>query len=520
MRSRRLALVAAVAVLGLAACGDAKPSTTAGKAPAVIHVGGAGGPKAPGVANASIATGDRMMAPYGDITYVYDGAFPDLGASAPAWVLAANPQIDTARLSTIAGALGITDTSVRTLPAEQGGGWQVGSADYTGASLNASTDAMGSWWFNGNPATVSNTTPACAVAVPPVAVDPNGAPAAVPTTIACLAPQPPANVPTKDDALARAKQQFQAMGYDVSTYEWESYADEWGASVNGSLLLDGHRTMLTLSIGFGGEGVVTWASGTLATPQPAGDYPLVDGAAALARLNDRTGKWGWFGGPAVMARGGVAIDAVASVAVTSVSSGPVAASGSGGGSAVTPTPETVPAGADGVPVATMPVAPEPVPVPVPGDTLPVPEPITISLNSMKLDLTSVWSNDGTVFLVPAYTFGAADGSVYTIVSVDETYLDLPDPAPVDTTPVVTAVPVPVDTGAVTTGTVPLTIEVAASALVGLTLEEATKVAEGYGWTVRVSTLDGQSQMLTMDFQTNRVDVAVTAGTVTGVDNIG
>ena len=517
MRSRRLALVAAVAVLGLTACGDAKPSTTAGKAPAVIHVGGAGGATTPGVAGASIATGDRMMAPWADITYVYDGAFPDLGASAAGWVLAANPQIDTARLSTIAGTLGITDTSVRTLTAEQGGGWQVGSADYTGASLNASTDAMGSWWFNGNPATVSNTTPACAVAVPPVAVDTNGAPAAVPTTIACPAPQPPANVPTKDDALARAKQQFQAMGYDVSTYEWESYADEWGASANGYLLLGGHRTMVTLSIGFGGEGVVTWANGTLATPQPAGDYPLVDGAAALARLNDRTGKWGWFGGPAVMARGGVAIDAVASVAGTSGSSDPVTTSGTGGGSDVAPTPVPVPSAVPGVPVATMPVAP----VPAPGETLPAPEPVTISLNSMKLDLTSVWSNDGTVYLVPAYTFGAADGSVYTIVSVDETYLDLPDPAPVDTTPVVTAVPLPVDTGAGSTGTVVMpTIEGAASALVGLTLEEATKVAEGYGWTVRVSTLDGQSQMVTLDFQTNRIDVAVTAGTVTGVDNIG
>ena len=40
MRSRRLALVAAVAVLGLAACGDAKPSTTeAAQALASIELG-------------------------------------------------------------------------------------------------------------------------------------------------------------------------------------------------------------------------------------------------------------------------------------------------------------------------------------------------------------------------------------------------------------------------------------------------------------------------------------------------
>jgi hypothetical protein len=306
-------------------------------------------------------------------------------------------------------------------------------------------------------------------------------------------------VPSKDDALARAKQQFQSMGYDVASYEWESYADEWGASANGYLLLDGHRSMLTLSIGFGGEGVVTWASGTLATPQPAGDYPMVDGAAALARLNDRTGKWGWFGGPGVMARGGVAIDAVAAVAAT-------------------PTPEPVPP-------ATVAIAPTADTIPAPtADTIPAPQPITITLTSVKLDLTSVWSNDGTVYLVPAYTFGAADGGVYTIVSVDETYLDLPDPAPIDTTPLPSVVDVPVDAGsggAGTVGTVAMpTVEAAASALVGLTLDAAKVAAEANGWVLRVSTLDGQGQNLTMDYLTNRVNVSVTAGSVVGVDNIG
>ncbi|MEY4338245.1 MAG: hypothetical protein RLZ14_95, partial [Actinomycetota bacterium] len=224
MRSRRLALVAAVAVLGLAACGDAKPSTTAGKAPAVIHVGASGGAGAsPVSANASIATGDRMMAPFGDITYVFDGTFPDLGASAQAWQLPANPQIDTARLSTIAGALGIADTAVRTLPAEQGGGWQVGSADYTGPSLNGAADSMGSWWFNGGAATVANSGGvSCGVAVPvevaPADANSSSTVPAPPNSIACPQPEPPANVPTQADALERAKQQFAALGYDTAVY--------------------------------------------------------------------------------------------------------------------------------------------------------------------------------------------------------------------------------------------------------------------------------------------------------------
>lgn len=510
LRSRRFALVAAVAVLGLAACGDAKPSTTAGKAPAVIHVGGVGGAAGakPATANASIAVGDRMMAPYGQITYVFDGTFPDLGSSAAAWTLPTNPQIDQARLSAIAAALGITDTAVRAVPAEQGGGWQLGSADYTGPSLAAGTDAMGSWWFNSGPTTDANVAAACGV-TDPVAVDASGATVAPPpTTVECPVPQPPANVPTKDDALARAKQQFQAMGYDTAAYDWDTYADEWSASVTGYLLLGGHRSPLTVSMGFGGEGVVSYASGHLASPQAAGDYPTVDGATALARLNDTTGKWGWFGGPMVMARGGVAIDAVATGAASSGSAG-------SGGAAVTPTPQALPPDTStasapvepGAPAATMPIVPT-------GDTMPAPEPITITLSTVKADLTTVWAEDGTVFILPAYTFGSADGGAYTIVAVDETYLDMPEPAVIDPTVVE---PMPVETAP---AVAPEVTTEQAAVLVGLTLDEATAAAEANGWLVRVSTLDGASQPLTMDFLSNRVNVSVQAGTVVAIDNVG
>lgn len=517
MPSRRFALVAAVAVLGLAACGDAKPSTTAGKGPAVIHVGGSGAAGAsPVSANASIATGDRMMAPFGDITYVFDGTFPDLGASAPAWQLPANPQIDSARLSLFAGSLGIADTTVRALPAEQGGGWQVGSSDYTGASLNGAADSMGSWWFNGAPASATSSV-SCGVAVPADANASNTT-AAPPTTVVCPTPEPPANVPTQADALERAKQQFAALGYDTAAYEWEAYADQWGASANGYLLLDGHRSMLTLSMGFGAEGVVTYAGGHLVVPQAAGDYPIVDGATALGRLNDRTGKWGWFGGP--MARGGVAIDAVATGAAGSDGAG---SDGTGsGGAAVAPTPqpappatETAPA-SDSAPVATMPIVPT-------GDTVPLlPEPVTVHLTTATLDLTTVWAEDGTTYILPAYTFSATDGSSYTIVAVDESLLDLPDPAQVDVTiDSVVVEPVPVDPGAPVTDVVISEVTVdQAAVLVGLSVAEATKVAEGNGWLVRISTLDGQPQMGTMDYLTNRVNLAVTGGTVTGIDNIG
>jgi hypothetical protein len=282
---------------------------------------------------------------------------------------------------------------------------------------------------------------------------------------------------------------FGSLGYDMSQFEIEAYADEWGANVTAFRLLNGMRSPITLSVGFGGEGAVTWASGALAEPQAAGDYPLVDGATALARLNDRTGKWGWFGG-GWAAYGGPAVRGVADATVGA--------------------PEPA-------------VAPEPAPVTgdtsvvmpsLPVDTMPAPEPITITLNSMKLDLTTVWGEDGTVYILPAYTFGTADNGMYTIVAVDESLLDLPEPVAVD--PAVTE-PMPVDTAPVVI--TEITIDDAA-VLVGLTLDEATAAAEANGWLVRVSTLDGVAQPVTMDYLGNRVNLSVQDGSVVGIDNIG
>lgn len=502
LRSHRLALVAAVAVLGLSACGDATNSTTSGKAPAVIHIGGAQGSSnaAPTASGAAAETADsKMMMPWGDITYVYDGEFADLGGTAPAWLLPANPAVDTAEVQALAAAFGI-EGEVRTLSAEQGGGWQVGSADYTGASITVGTDGMVSWWFNPDPS-VFPASVACEVGASgsgAVAVDPSGSavpaetvPAStVPVESGCATPEPPAGVPSKDEAIAKAKELFGSLGYDMTQYEFDAYADEWGASVTAFRLLGGVRSPISLSLGFGGEGAITWASGSLAEPQQAGDYPLVDGATALTRLNDRSGKWGWFGGGFAAYGGPTARAATIDAAVGAPETAAV--------------PDVAPITSDTA------VLVDPMPV----ETMPAPEPVTITLNSMKLDLATVWGEDGTVYILPAYTFGSADGGSFSIVAVDESLLDLPEPVAVD--PAVTE-PMPVETTAAVAAEVTLD---QAAVLVGLTLDDATAAAEANGWMVRVSTLDGQAQPLTMDFLANRVNLSVQGGNVIGIDNIG
>lgn len=90
----------------------------------------------------------------------------------------------------------------------------------------------------------------------------------------CAAPEPPANVPDDAAAQSDAESLFAGMGYDTDALEYDVYADEWGASVTGWLLLDGARSPIAVSVGFGADGVVTWASGALAEPQRASDYPL------------------------------------------------------------------------------------------------------------------------------------------------------------------------------------------------------------------------------------------------------
>ena len=91
------------------------------------------------------------------------------------------------------------------------------------------------------PATLAPAAPGVAVDVAP-ATDPGGrhrrrrsegtvAPDVVPPD--CPVPEPPVGVPTKDEALAKAKQLFAEWGYDVDSYQFDDvYADEWGASVN------------------------------------------------------------------------------------------------------------------------------------------------------------------------------------------------------------------------------------------------------------------------------------------------
>ena len=448
IRSRRLVLVAAVVAFGLSACGT--PNTTTPRAdqdrPQVIQLAsgqsGSGG-AAPAAADSTNLSTESKIAFMGSTKFVYDGELPTLDGQAGSWFFAPGQQADVNRIAKLAASLGVQG-DVRTLSADQGGGWAVGPEDYSSAVLTVGSDGMLSWYLSAAPSAVTSvgcvsvsgiasTEPALGApgvvdAVAPAETVPADAPAgSEPTTIVvapvvapdCPAPTPPAGIPTKDEAMAKAKQLFAEWGYDVNSFQFDDpYADEWSASVNASLLLEGLTAPVMLSVGFGENGTITYASGFLATPARGADYPTIGAAAGLERLKAQNQFVGLDRGTGLTnAGGGVATPDVALVPDTATAIAPIVE------------PTVVPCEPE---AATVDCAPTKI------------DPIIVTLNSVKADLTMVWAADNTIWLLPAYTFGSADGGLYTVNAVDDAYLHQADPAPATTEPVVDPgiVPVP------------------------------------------------------------------------------
>ena len=578
--SQRMLLALGVFAFGLSACGDPATTTPAGasvttasarRAPQVIHIAGAAG-GASRSATADVAPeaidGSSKIRP-GSVTYVWSGSATGLDGTAPSWSFPAGVIPTDDQLRGLAQAFGLTGDP-QPVPADEGGGWRFGSADGTAAGLQISSGATLDWWYSPGPiAGVSPVTCETVAAVEPLPVE-SAIPAVtvdpavdVAPDSGCSTPEPPKGVPSDAEALAKATEMFAAMGLDPASYKIDATGDEWGRSVVATLQLDGHAAPITTNIGFGAEGAVTWASGMLAQPVRAGDYPRIGITAGVQRLNDQAVSWGPLtrGGVVTDVAAGasgvapVAVDAPASppIADVCVDPGPVAIDVAPPGSSeglVAPGVATAAAdsgastgsgGAAGSGVASAPagtVIASDVAVAPPGGCnteLPPAEPITINLTGVTEDLTMIWATDGTVWLMPAYTFTASDAGQYQVPAIDDSFLqtDAPTADPAVSDPSVVA-PVPGVVGGGGDGTSTSSADPSitrapggagpsvedAAVLVGLTEDEATAQAKTHGWIIRVARRDGQDLALTADFSLNRVNVAVDAGAVTSILSIG
>ena len=469
------------ALFAVSSCGDDPDAS--GPPILVLSAANGGGWSADAPAASESTTGmdEKMMWGYlQNFTAAVD--LPVLDSDARSYTLVAG-DVSTDSLNALKAAFGVTKDFVAQ-DASQGGGYL--SGDYTTtATLYVGSDAMHYWSYSPAWEQSPISSRPCIIDSDTTYVPTSDVPA--PIAEICAEPTAPENVPTKAEAEELFATTVSALGMNVDDLIIDSYADEWGANVNGYVKIDGVRSSLSWSIGYGANAEISWASGALADVQDGASYPRIGTAAALERLNNQQSDM--WGDP--MVRGAFADDSAA---------------------AIEPATSDVPA--SDVVAETYPVT-----------DAPAPEIQEVSIIGVEEELVTLYGADGSIYLVPGYTFIAAEDEYgyagrYTVSALPDEYMQVADA--VDAVPA-TDVPVP-DTAVASTDVEPAVdpaldpdMSVAqdvADSVVGMSEAEATKTAEAKGLTVRVGSRDGEDFPLTMDYRTDRVTLTVKDDKVT------
>jgi hypothetical protein len=225
----------------------------------------------------------------------------------------------------------------------------------------------------------------------------------------CTPPAPPVGVPSVERARILAIEILASVGHtDVRILD--VMADEWGAYVQGELVLPGSSSSsgVYVGVGFAGGERVSWANGTLARPELLGDYPLIDLRAALVRLEGDMNAW-LEDGVSPMPRPYPADERDAGATVE-----PGAAEGSDGDA---PTSDA-PTGGDS------PVSILPLPGPDGGDAWEELEPVerTVRVVAVELVTSMVWTPGDVMVLLPHYRLIDSDGGWWFVIAVEDRYL--------------------------------------------------------------------------------------------------
>jgi hypothetical protein len=395
---------------------------------------------------------DAKLAYAQDVSYSVLNELPDLGETGAAWSV--NPlKENKGTLKKLAIALGVPGEVVK----EDTNNFSIGFDDTTGAGLRLYVDVSSAWWnySSGSVGSGSVSSPACA---PDTECVDAGRPV--------VDPAPPVNLPDEATAIALVTKLLQDAGLRVKLYALSATKTEWSTDVVGTLMARDVSSNISLYVSFGSDAKISYASGPLVELKNAGSYPLVAPKDAVKRLSQL--QYGLVGPTARSA-----IDMSVSSPVTDGST----------------------------PVA-----------------------IDVPITGVRLALMQTTLTNNSSILLPAYTFTNADGDVGTVLAIEDKYLSygdsevtdgadpVPEPKPAD--PGSPAV----DPGQAENPTNPVAAldDASAKKLIGLTEAEAQKVATELGWQVRVAMRDGEAFMLTTDYQTNRVNLTITKGSVTFV----
>ena len=428
-----------------------------------IELGDSGAQRTSPVANdAAAGSTEKMWAPYQNMIYTVEGDLPALGGTGQAYEVVPN-KLSTDKIMLLAQSFGLNDDVVLAPGSnKENPSYTVGgSTDGSAPGLYVNGDASLSYWSYNNMSTSSRTS--CAVA--PSAPDSSADTAVVAPD--CGMPEAPTNLPTKDQAISTTRDLLINGGLSVENLRFDVYADDWGVSVTAVEQVDGFEVPLSNSVTFGQDSRVSYANGVFVTLKKSQKYPLISSTDGVKRLQDSMLTSG-----CAVCRG--AVDVMETTTIDEASAA------------------------------------------VPSD---VPDEV-VKITGVKNSLVLIFTAKGVPVLLPAYTYFNSDGDVGQVIAVQDKFIKKQEverpsdsvPAPgTNTVPVEQVPPVSISP----TPFAEVTQEQAAT-LVGLTEDEATKVAQEKGWTIRVAARDGEQFMLTKDYLFSRVNITVVASLVTEV----
>jgi len=455
-------------IIALASCG--------GEDLAVINLSGAatsGGDTKLAAQESCLPGLECADAMYVPTSFVYEAGvteWPELGGSQPSWRLKKHKATD-ADLIRIADVFGVSG-DISSFSYDKNSRF-IGAEDYSKPTVTTYYDGISSSWNYSASTDISMSSRSEPSSGTSDSSSSSGAPS-TPTT-SFEPPKPPKNVPTKSQATALSEQYMQGFGVDTAELKVDVYADDWGASVTYNELIDGVPGLRYWIFTYGGEQELQYASGPLSDVVKGPSYPTVSVEEAFKRLSDE--RFGVY--PAEYMRANSAAMAKSATSTDLAISSPSTSS-------------------------SQPVEPKV---------------MTFTLTGARRSVTGIYMEKYGNIMMPAYTFTNDEGDVVRVIAVEDKYLSfapvaVPEPLPTDSVPTATE-PVPEDS--VPGVEEPIAISQSdADTLVGLSLEEATKVAESRRWTLRVASVDGKENMLTTDYSYSRVNVSVVDGIVTAV----
>lgn len=225
----------------------------------------------------------------------------------------------------------------------------------------------------------------------------------------------PELLPSRDEAIAKALEIFNATGLEATEADLRYQQDDWGVSISSALKVAGEETNIEWYVGWSSIGVISYAGGHSVVAQEVGSYETISAVEAIDRLDD----WRWYGAPASSYYYQYQPYAMSepSLRDNTATESPDSATDSGEGSDTsggTTGSEPGESGSGETPSEDQPIE-EPF----------EPEVLELVVTEAKSALVSIWDANGDVWLVPGYIMINEQGWFNSIIALIEGVIELP-----------------------------------------------------------------------------------------------